>query len=221
MRGRRWSWPAVADALEAGLTRASEAVELEQAVRGLDSLSELGLHPVLHQGLRDAGYGVHPEQRYPRDRARRRRSEGSRCDIVLTPEGRPLVGDETQLGLFAPADPVALVDALWIEVKVVAQFREMEPNRAYEQALQNPVWKDVEKLASDPDLAHAGVLLIVFTADEQIAWHDLDVWAARAQDLGLPLRVREQRSVSIGDRLGHRLCTVALFPLSRPVPGAT
>jgi hypothetical protein len=218
---RRWSWPAVADALEAGLKRAAEAVELEQAVRGLDSLSELGLHPVLHQGLRDAGYGVHPEQRYPRDRGRRRRSEGSRCDIVLTPEGRPLVGDETQLGLFAPAAPVALADALWIEVKVVAQFREMEPNRAYEQALQNPVWKDVEKLASDPDLAHAGVLLIVFTADEEIAWHDLDVWAARAQDLGLPLRAREQRSVPIGDRLGHRLCTVALFPLSRAAPGAT
>jgi len=212
----RWSWHALADALADGMTRAAQAIELEQAVRGLDACSELELHPALQSAWRDAGYGVHPEQRFPRERGKRRRTEGARCDIVLTPEGRPLASEEAQLGLFAPAHAVALTDAMWIEVKAVAQFRELAPNRAYAQALQRPVWKDVEKLASDPQIAHALVLLVIFTADTTVADHDLGVWAARASQRGLPLWPRVQRSVPIGDRIGNRVCTLALFPIERP-----
>ena len=213
----RWSWHALADALADGLTRAAAEIELEQAVRGLDACKELELHPVLHAALRDAGYGVHPEQRFPRERGKRRRSEGSRCDIVLTPEGRPLASEEAQLGLFAPGQAVPLSAAMWIEVKAVAQFRELAPNRAYAQALQRPVWKDVEKLAADPGIAHAVVLLVIFTADAVIADHDLEVWAVRASQRGLPLWPRIQRSLPIGDRIGNRLCTLALFPIDRKV----
>src|SRR6187549_575646 len=72
----RWSWHDLADALAAGLERAVAATELEQAVRGLDARSELELHPLLHAALREAGYGVFPEQRFPRERGKRRRSEG-------------------------------------------------------------------------------------------------------------------------------------------------
>jgi hypothetical protein len=211
----RWSWHALADALADGLTRAAAEIELEQAVRGLDACLELELHPVLQRALRDAGYGVHPEQRFPRERGKRRRSEGSRCDIVLTPEGRPLAGEEVQLGLFAPKQAVPLCDAMWIEVKAVAQFRELAPNRAYAQALQQPVWKDVEKLAADPEIHHAVVLLVIFTADAVVAEHDLEVWAVRASQRGLPLWPRVQRSLAIGDRIGNRLCTLALFPIER------
>lgn len=211
-----WSLPALADALADGVTRASDEVEEAQDVRGLDAMSELALHPILQRALRDAGYGVHPECRYPADRRRQRRSEGSRCDLVLTPDHRPLVGDELQLGLFAPASPVALADALWLEVKVVAQFHEMQPNRAYEQAMQQPVWKDVEKLARDPHIVHAVVLLVLFTDTRETAAHDLDVWSARALETRVPIGLREQRSVPIGDRLGHRVCTLALFPIRRP-----
>ncbi len=210
-----WSHHDLADALAAGLVRATEEIELEQAVRGLDAHRELELHPLLHAGLRAAGYGVHPEQRFPREREKRRRSEGSRCDIVLTPAGRPLFDAAAQLGLFAPADAVALRDALWLEVKSVAQFRELAANRAYAAALQRPVWKDVEKLASDPGIAHAAVLLILFTADEVIAEHDLGVWEARASARGLPIGPRLRRSLAINDRIGHRLCTLAVFPIER------
>ena len=211
----RWSYEDLADALASGLARASAELELEQAVHGLDVRSELELHPLLHAGLRAAGYGVHPEQRFPRERSLRRRTEGSRCDLVVTPEGLPLVDDAAQLGLFAPARAVALADAMWIEVKAVAQFRALAPNMAYAQALQRPVWRDVEKLASDPQIAHAAVLLIVFTADAVVAEHDLGVWAARASQRGLPLWPRVQRTLAIGDRVGHRCCTLALLPIER------
>jgi hypothetical protein len=195
-----WSWPALADALAAGLAGAAEAVEIEQAVRGLDACRELELHPVLQAALREAGYGVFPEQRFPRDRSQRKRSAGSRCDLVVTPDAAPL-------------DDAALGDALWIEVKVVAQFQPLGPNRSYARALQSPVWNDVKKLASDPAIAHGLVLLVLFTADAATADHDLEVWRSRAVARGLHLWPCVQRSLPIGDRLGNRLCTVALFPL--------
>lgn len=196
-----WSWDALADALAAGLARAADAVELEQAVRGLDSCRELELHPVLGAALREAGLGVFHEQRFPRDRSQRKRSAGARCDLVVTPDAA------------SPLDDDSLGDALWIEVKVVAQFAELGPHRGYARALQTPVWGDVRKLARDPTIAHGLVLLILFTVDAVTADHDLDVWCARAVARGLHLWPRVQRSLPIGDRLGNRLCTVALFPL--------
>jgi len=198
-----WSWSALADALAAGLARAADAVELEQAVSGLDACSELELHPILQAALRDAGYGVFAEQRFPRDRTRRKRSAGARCDLVVTPDAA------------TPLDDAALGEALWIEVKVVAQFQRLGPNRGYARALQTPVWSDVEKLASDPTIVHGLVLLVLFTADATTADHDLEVWRARAIDRGLHLWPRVQRSLPIGDRIGNRLCTVALFPIDR------
>jgi len=205
-----WSWRQLADVLAGGLARATAAIELEQAVRGLDAWRELELHPLLQGALRAAGFGVHPEQRFPQARGRRRRSEGARCDLVVTPDGRALADGDAP----APAPtPASFEEALWIEVKVVAQFRPLGPNRAYAQALQTPVWNDVKKLASDPQIVHGLVVLVLFTADEVVATHDLDVWRARAIDRGLHLWPREQRSVPIVDRLGHRVCTVALFPL--------
>lgn len=196
-----WSWSELADALAAGLARAADAIELEQAVCGLDACSELELHPVLQAALRDAGYGVFPEQRFPRDRNRRKRSAGARCDLVVTPDpGTPL-------------DDAALGDALWIEIKVVAQFRRLGPNRSYARALQTPVWNDVKKLASDPTIVHGLVALVLFTADATTADHDLDVWRTRATERGLHLWPRVERSLPVADRVGNRLCTVALFPL--------
>jgi hypothetical protein len=196
-----WSWSALADALVAGLARAADAVELEQAVNGLDARSELELHPVLRQALADAGYTVVAEQRFPRDRHERKRSAGARCDLVVLPAAATALDEQT------------FGDALWIEVKVVAQFHRLGPNRGYAQALQTPVWADVRKLARDPAIVHGVVLLILFTADTLVADHDLEVWRSRAVERGLHLWPRIQRSLPIGDRLGNRVCTVALFPL--------
>jgi hypothetical protein len=210
-----WALAELADALGAGLERAAAAVELEQAVRGLDARDELALHPLLHGALRDAGHGVAAEVRYPGDRTRTRRSEGRRCDVVVTPRGLPLVEDRPQLDLFRPAAACALADALWLEVKAVAQFVEGGPNRAYARAIQAPVWRDVEKLASDEGIRHAALAFLLFTADEEVARHDLGIWASRGAGRGLPIGAPHLRAVAIGDRLGNRLCTVALYPIAR------
>jgi len=208
-----WAFDHLADALVAGLARAEQGLADEQAVHGLDIRRELDIHPLLHAALRTAGYGVSPEQRFPRDRVHRRRSVGVRCDMVVTPNDLPLADDVAQPDLFAPRVTVPLSDALWLEVKTVAQFHPTGPHRGYAQALQSPVWKDARKLAEDPQIRHAGVLLILFTADRPTADHDLGVWSLGARARGLPISPREQRDLAIADRIGNRLCTVALFPI--------
>lgn len=208
-----WAFDELAQAIAAGLARAEHDLAADQAVHGLDVRRELDLHPLLHAALRTAGYGVAPEQRFPRDRVHRRRSVGARCDIVVTPDHLPLADDAVQPDLFAPRRATALSDALWLEVKTVAQFHPGGPHRGYAQALQSPVWKDVRKLVDDPQIHHAGVLLILFTATRETADHDLDVWAHGARTRGLPISPREQRSLAIADRIGNRLCTAALFPI--------
>lgn len=208
-----WAFDHLADAVAAGLARAEADLAAEQAVHGLDIRRELDIHPILHAGLRAAGYGVNPEQRFPRDRVHRRRSQGVRCDLVVTPGGLPLADDTIQPDLFAPRTATPLTDALWLEVKTVAQFHPTGPHRGYAQALQSPVWRDARKLADDPQIRHAGVLLILFTADREVADHDLDVWARGARVRGLPISPREQRHVPIADRIGNRLCTAALVPI--------
>ena len=73
-----YSYPDIADALEAGLVAAAQRLDDEQAVYGLDASNELELHPRLAEAIASAGYGVHREQRYPSDRKKRKESEGER-----------------------------------------------------------------------------------------------------------------------------------------------
>lgn len=206
-----WSLAEIADALAQGLARASEEDRVEQAVRGLDSLAEVQLHSRLADVLAAAGYGVEREQRYLGQRSRRRRSEGQRCDLVLTPRGLPLEQEEAAQTLFAPPGAVVPAEALWLEVKVVVQFTEDGPNRSYASDLQQPVRQDVAKLARDSFIAHAAVLLVLFTADETTARHDLDLWGMRCAERGLDVAPPCVRHIPIVDRLGNSVCTVALF----------
>ncbi len=75
--------------------------QLEQAARGLDSLSEVEIHGVLAAGFAQAGMGVLREQAYPaqwRGRRGRRKalpeeSERQRCDLVIVPRGATGLGD--------------------------------------------------------------------------------------------------------------------------------
>ena len=209
----KWSIRKITDALAAGLKAESRRLDAEQAVHGIDSLDELTLHPILAAGLNAAGFGVHREQRYPSDRGHRRASEGERCDLVLTPDARPLDAPDRPRTLFDPPDAVALADAFWLEVKVVAQFTAAGPNRRYSAQLLGDVRHDVTKLAKDSGIRHAGLAIVLFTQDAAVADHDLEVWQQRSIELALPVRPPSRARVALADRLGNEHCTVAAFPV--------
>jgi hypothetical protein len=209
-----WSIADIADTLALGVRLAGAERDREQAVYGIDNLDELELHPLLQQALRAAEHGVFPEQRYPGDRGKRKLSEGERCDLVLTPDGRALDVPAAQGTLFAEPNPVPLDEAFWLEVKVVAQWKEDGPNPRYTSELLEPVRRDVHKLAKDQGIRHAGVLLVLFTSDRQGAEHDLHIWQDRCLERNLPIGAPSIRHERITDRLGNSVVTLALYPVS-------
>lgn len=207
-----WSVADIADAVEHCLKQKVAEQTLEQVVYGFDALDELGLHPIIQQGLIDAGFGVCPEQRYPSQRNRRKRSEGKRCDIVLTPDPDlplrdPLVKDT----LFDQQPAVDPSEAYWLEIKTVAQFEPEGPFRGYSSELFSPVPQDVKKLWTDPLIYHGGLLLILFTESETIASHDLVAWHERCLEKGYPVAPPASRGLPIPDRIGNGWCQVAVF----------
>jgi hypothetical protein len=212
-----WSYSTIADALEAGLKRHLEYLELEQAVYGLDVQDEIALHPIIATALREEGYGVYREQRYPADRlaSRLRLSTGERCDFVLTPDGRALAAEESRGTLFdSLPGAVALDEAFWLEVKVVSQFTLEGPNANYSSQLLSCVRQDVTKLSKDTGILKAGLLIIMFVRDEVVAEHDLNIWQDRCLSRGLPIGAPSIRRIPITDRHGHGLCVTALYPVN-------
>ncbi len=203
------------DAIVTGLSRRAAADDAEQAVYSLDARDEVALHPVIYEALRSWGLGVWPEERYPADRHVRKKPEAKRCDVVLTPETRPLLTPEVANTLFAPPDAVPLESAYWLEIKTVAQHTPEGPFRRYARELLQPVSSDLRKLASDPGISHAGLLLVLFTSDAETAEHDLQSWESRVYKKGLPVASPHKRGFALRDRLGNAHATVALFPVRR------
>ena len=191
------------------------ALDLEQAVYGLDARDELALHPLIAGGLgARAAYRVHREQRYPSDRHRKKRlSSGERCDIVLTPSDSDLAAPEAEQTLFEDPDACALSDAFWLEVKVAHQFQDGRPRRDYGSRLLQPARKDVLKLAKEPGIASAGVLLVLFSADDATATHDLDRVEQSLADRALPLRSSVRAVLPMTERQGHSVCALRLLPV--------
>ncbi len=212
----QWDVVDIVETVSAGLLGRARADDEEQAVYGLDAVEELQLHPLIHDALRMGGYGVHPEQRFPSDRTRRRRkSEGKRCDIVLTPNERPLGDPDAADTLFAAPDAVSLETAYWLEVKTVSMFTTEGPFHRYSAELLAPVSKDIRKLAEDRLIFHGGLLLVLFTVDQAVADHDLTTWLDRCTQRGFPVAPPIVRGFELTDRLGNGWCAVALFPVRR------
>lgn len=200
----------VADALR---ERARE-LDDEHATLGIDALDELPLHPIIAQGLASTDYGVLREQRYPAGRATPRRSLGDRCDFVLTPSPGaqlidPLMGDTLFAGKGVPPE-----DALWLEVKLAAQFCMSDgwsrANPLYSGIMLTQTVNDIRKLSAEPGIAHAGLVLVMFNSDLAIAEHDLSAWYRRGIEKGLPISAPIAERFAITDRIGNSVCTVAL-----------
>lgn len=226
-----WDPVEVLAAAKEGLAAREEEWRAEQAVRGLDSLSELELHEVLEAGLRGVGWCVVREQPYPGPAGSRAfRRERERCDFALLPAGLTWLRDgparlreaDARAGtLFEgmptdePAGAADPEDAYWLEVKVVGQHAPRqgvpEPNAAYGADLVRGVAADLLKLAGEPRATHAGVLLVLFTEDEATAAHDLDAALHRALDRGAAFRGYRRETFAVLDRIGNRCCTTALI----------
>jgi len=211
---RIWSVADVADALEEGIRREETRLRIDQAVYGLDALDERHLHLIIAQGLREAGYGVHREVRYPADRRKWRESEGERCDFVITHDGRPLRESERARTLFDSPDCAELDEAFWLEVKAAWQHTIEGPNPRYTAQMLTVARGDVGKLSKDRDILHAGLAMIAFVESEDIARHDVRVWYERYIERGLPVGYPSLRMTSILNRLGNSVCAMAICPVS-------
>jgi len=125
-----WDFSTLADHLHEALAAAEQELGLEQAVYGLDVLDERRLQALLAQRMAHR-YEIAREVHYPSSQGKKL-SHRMRCDLVLTPAGRPLqpavVPEATLFDLpaagAAPGQYCPPADALWLEVKVAFQFRE-------------------------------------------------------------------------------------------------
>jgi len=96
---------------------------------------------------------------------------------------------------------------------MVAQFSPRGPARDYSSRLLGDVAADVGKIASDPGIRHAGLLLILFTRDRETARHDLLAWRVRCLERDFPVFSPAVGDFPLNDRLGNGHATVALFPV--------
>jgi len=206
-----WSCADLADAIEAGLKARAAEDDLSQAVYGFDALDELGLHPVIRSGLVAQGLGVWPEQPYPGDWVKSKKSHAKRCDLTLTHDGLPLRDPQIKSTLFDTLPAADADEAFWLEIKTVAQFETTGAFTRYSSELLSPVAADVRKLWDDPVIRHAGLLLVLFTQIREIAEHDILAWHERCMQRGLPVRLPILRGFEINDRIGNGYCTIALF----------
>src|SRR5205807_2074593 len=129
-------------------------------------------------------YKVVREAHYPSSKGNKL-SHRMRCDLVLTPKGRPLRPDvEPEVTLFdlsaAGAAPVQCCepgDALWLEVKVAYQFREGGVrHRGYGAQWRSAIVDDLKKMESETPIRYAGLVLVVFNESQQILEKDLELF---------------------------------------------
>lgn len=215
----KWDFSTVADHLREVLASAEAELRLEQAVYGLDARDERQLQSLLADRL-SARYAVAREVHYPSTRGRKL-THRPRCDLVLTPPGMPLEPDvrpeQTLFDLPASGGaPVAFckpADALWLEVKIAYQFREGGARHSgYGAQWRQKVVSDLRKMEADPQIREAGLVVLVFNESPQILEKDLELFEDVLARKEVLAGFRQVRSVPILDRIGHLLCTAALWP---------
>ncbi len=206
-----WDLYDVADDVGKTLARAEADLRLEQAVHGLDTRDEKAFQSLLADGLKSA-YAVAREVHYPSTLGRKL-THRPRCDLVLTPPGRPLRLDSAPPSLFDPVDLCDPTDALWVEVKVAYQFREGGVRHGgYGAQWRQAVVADLRKMEADPLIRSAALLLVVFNESEQILAKDLELFEDVLAQKEVLAGFRQVRTTPVLDRIGHRICTAAVWP---------
>jgi hypothetical protein len=206
-----WDCSTVADRIGQVIATAEADLRLEQAVYGLDTRDEKQLQSLLADGLKN-WYGIAREVHYP-STVGRKLTHRPRCDLVLCPNGRELKLDSAPATLFDPPDQCGPDESLWIEVKIAYQFREGgERHGGYGPQWRQAVISDLKKMEAEPLIREAALLLIVFNESPDILLKDLDLFESVMIEKEVIAGFRHVRSVPILERIGHRLCTAALWP---------
>ena len=206
-----WDISTIADHVGDTLQTAEADLRLEQAVHGLDTRDEKALQSILADGLRRF-YAVAREVHYP-STAGKKLTHRQRCDLVLSPLGRPLKLDSAPPSLFDPPDLCPPGDALWIEVKIAYQFREGGiAHGGYGPQWRQVVIDDLQKMEADPLIKEAALLLVVFNESADVLSKDLELFEDVLVRKDVLAGFRHVRSTGVLDRIGHRLCTAAVWP---------
>ena len=104
-------------------------------------------------------------------------------------------------------------DALWLEVKVAYQFREGGIRHGgYGAQWRTNVIEDLRKMEADEKIREAGLVLVVFNESGDILEKDLQLFEDVLAQKEVLAGFRHVRSVPILERMGHRLCTAAVWP---------
>ena len=201
-----WHLPTVADEVAAAVAELEAGLRLEQAPHGLDEWDERAWQRALAAALR-RGHEVALEAHYP-STVGRKLSHRPRCDLVLSRRGRPLHQGES-----LPFDLSRPEEALWLELKLAHQLAAgaARDGRYGEQWRRNLV-ADLCKMAAEPLLRDAALLLIAFTEDEATLRRDLDTFEALLTRHDVLAGFRQLRVLPILERIGHHVCGVALWP---------
>lgn len=206
-----WDFATLADQLGAVVTRAEQDLRLEQAVYGLDAKTEVEIQQVLARGL-EAHYEVAREVHYPSSKGKKL-SHRKRCDLVLTPKGRPLRIDSAPVTLFDAPGQAPPEEGLWLEVKVAYQFREgARRHGGYGAQWRGAVVEDLKKMEAEPLVHEAGLCLIVFNESRDILDKDIELFETVLAQKEVLAGFRKVRTIDIWERIGHRVCTVAVWP---------
>lgn len=215
----KWSFVEIVDQLANVLQNAEQELRTEQAVYGLDTRDEKELQKLLADRL-GAQFGVTREVHYPSSRGRKL-THRPRCDVVLTPRGSVLEPEKfAERTLFDPTQGDAFgprhckpADALWLEVKIAYQFREGGVRHGgYGAQWRQKVVADLRKMEGDEKIREAGLVLIVFNESREILEKDLELFEDVLARKEVLAGFRQVRSIPILERIGHRLCTVAVWP---------
>jgi len=215
-----WDLHELAGRLGQTLQDAENAYRIEQAVFGLDALDDLELHQLFVRGLSPT-CSAQREVSTPATSAKRRNLR-VRADLVLTPAGRPLrTSDEPDL--FTPADACPPEEALWLNLRVIRQFPPLSnPTSTHGAAFRAALAVDHSKLIADARITDSALAVVVFSDTQEtlggfVQAIDADLALAGLTPADSAAR-RHVRSVSITDRLGHRLASVALWSTADPHP---
>ncbi|MDF1808851.1 MAG: hypothetical protein P1U42_04065 [Phycisphaerales bacterium] len=210
-------------------------INSQSTYRGLDSYSEVQLHPFIHQAFTTTHFGALREICYPSASVENpTNTQRQRCDIVLTPNLKQSIFDpideqrtrqkaagtlfESSALLDSPPQgTIPPEDAYWLEIKSIAQFSYVDgvpnPNSSYSSEMLNGPRTDVIKLASDPLIRHAGVLIVHFAEDQSTGIHDISAAVDHMIGLELPVSIPEFETIPIKNHAGNEYCTLGLIPV--------